>query len=269
MISGSGRPRPLNSFAEVQRWLSDEDLQCIYTYEYWNDINEERKKEWWIEDGDYDKCLRFLDRSNLLREYLQAQTYVEEMRSTQLKIADLAAGTGWTSALLSKVERVSEVHAVDISSHRLERLFPHSVKMLEGRPDKIRRYLGSFYDLRLPAQSMDVVFLSQAFHHADRPIDLMIECDRVLKQGGRIVLVGEHGIGTRRIVKRFLKTLLTKRKLLTSFRELFPPDPVLGDHYYLRSDYYFLFAAFGYAAKHRIASTGQTIFVGDKPISAM
>jgi ubiquinone/menaquinone biosynthesis C-methylase UbiE len=259
--NGSG---PTMQMKDVQRWLSDDEVRSIYTAAYWNDIKEEQKKEWWIEDGNYERCQLHLERSRLMSEYRQAEAFVRELSGGELKIADLAAGIGWTTALLSKVDNVAEVHAVEISTHRLERLFPHSVAMFNGRPEKISRYLGSFYDLRLSNESMDVIFLSQALHHADRPLRLMMECDRVLKPGGRIVVVGEHGIGLWRLFRRFVKVLLRDRRIETKFQKLFPPDAVLGDHYYRISDYYFLFSAMGYLAKHRIASTGQTIFVADK-----
>jgi ubiquinone/menaquinone biosynthesis C-methylase UbiE len=254
-------PRELT---EVQRWLSDDELKGIYTSSYWNDIEEERRKEWWIEDGDYARCRRYLESSKLIDEYAQAEAFIRAIPQDGLRIADLAAGIGWTSALLSKLDNVAEVHAVEISLHRLERLLPHSVAMFGGRAEKIRRYLGSFYDLQLPPQSMDLVFLSQAFHHADRPIKLMMECDRVLKTGGRIVMVGEHGVGPGWFIGRFLKALLRQRKIVMDFHRLFPPDPLLGDHYYRRSDYYFLFAAMGYTLKHQIAATRQTMFIADK-----
>ena len=254
----------LGELADVQRWLSDDELREIYTSSYWNDIEEEKKKEWWIEDGDYGRCRRYLETSKLMEEYQQAEAFIRAIPQDDLRIADLAAGTGWTTALLSKLDNVAEVHAVEISLHRLERLLPHSVAMFTGRAEKIRRYLGSFYDLRLPAKSMDLVFLSQAFHHADRPIKLMVECDRVLKPGGRIVMVGEHGVGGSWLMRRFFKALLRQRRIVTDFHQLFPPDPLLGDHYYRRSDYYFLFVAMGYTLEHRIAATGQTMFIADK-----
>jgi SAM-dependent methyltransferase len=255
------------ALAEVQRWLSEDEISQIYTAAYWNDIEAEKKKEWWIEGGDYERCRRYLRDSKLMLEYEQAEAFIREMPRRELRVGDLAAGTGWTSALLSRMDAVAEVHSVEISEHRIERLFPHSVTMFNGVGRKIRRYLGSFYDLKLPDAYLDVVFLSQAFHHADRPLQLMMECDRVLKAGGRIIMVGEHGIGVRRLIKRFAKTLLQQRRIVTDFRALFPPDPVLGDHYYRYSDYYFLFNAMAYDVKHRLASTGQTIFVADKGLS--
>jgi ubiquinone/menaquinone biosynthesis C-methylase UbiE len=254
-------PLPLS---DVQSWLTESELREIYTAAYWNDVEEEKKKEWWIEDGDYEKCRCYLERYGLLDEYRQAEGFIGDLPRAGLRVADLAAGIGWTSALISRIGSVAEVHAVEISRHRLERLFPHSVSMFAGRADKIRRYLGSFYQLQLPPQSMDVVFMSHAFHHADRPLQLLRECDRVLKPGGRILVSGEHEIGFRRLARRFLGALLRERRLVTDFRGLFPPDPVLGDHYYRYSDYCQLFEPLGYQLQHRVAGSGNGLYIADK-----
>lgn len=265
-VSEERTPAVGKGMTDVLRWLSDGDLNGLYTAAYWNDIEEERKKPWWIEDGEYDECRRYLAETGLMREYQLAEAFIRDIPRDGLKVMDLAAGIGWTSALLSKIDRVAEVHCVEMSSHRLERLFPHSIAMFQGSGAKIHRYLGSFYDLRMPEQSMDVVFLSQAFHHAHRPIRLMTECDRILKPGGRIVVVGEHRIGVHRVVSRFFSTLLRKGRIVTDFHDLFPPDPTLGDHYYRRSDYYLLFGAMGYRLQHRAAPTGNMIYVADKGV---
>jgi SAM-dependent methyltransferase len=248
----------------VEHWLSESDLSGLYTAAYWNDIDEERRKPWWIEDGDYDRCRRYLRESGLLSDYEAAEAFIRELRGGDLRIADLAAGIGWTSALLSKLDAVAEVHCVEISIHRLERLFPHSITMFEGQAPKIHRYLGSFYDLKLAERSVDVVFLSQAFHHADHPVKLLTQCDRVLRPGGRLLIVGEHHIGPWSIIRRFLSMLLRQRRIVTAFRDLFPPDGVLGDHYYRRSDYYLLLGSMGYRVRHRRAPTGDVIYVADK-----
>lgn len=261
----AGAPGPAaNGLDPVQSWLSETQLREIYTAAYWNDIEEERRKEWWIEDGDYARCRNYLEHSGLMREYEQAEAFIRGVPRPGLRVADLAAGIGWTSALLSRVENVAEVSAVEISRHRLERLFPHSVAMLSGRSDKIRRYLGSFYELRLEARSMDVVYLSHAFHHADRPQQLLTECDRVLRPGGRIIVAGEHEIGPRTIARRFAAVLLRQRRVVTDFRRLFPPDSLLGDHYYRRSDYRLMFGALGYSLQHRVAPSGNGLYIADK-----
>ncbi len=249
---------------EIVMWLSDEELESIYSSSYWNDIEEEKKKEWWIEDGNYEKCLDYLKSSKLLYEYQQSEKFINNFAGTSIKVADLAAGIGWTSALLSKLQKVREVHAVEISKHRINSLFAHSVKMLSGEEDKIYRYIGSFYDLKFEDESVDIIYMSQAFHHADKPLKLLLECDRVLKNNGRMILVGEHSFGLRSIIRRFLSILIRQNKVTTNFYEMFPPDQVSGDHYYRRSDYYFMFGAMGYDIKHQHLDSENVIYIADK-----
>lgn len=252
------------SMREIENWISNEELKLIYTSSYWNDIEEEKKKEWWIEDGDYEKCVNYLKSSGLLYEYEQSEKFINNFKRNTVEIADLASGIGWTSALLSKLPKVKYVHAVEISEHRLDSLFEHSVKMLSGDSNKIFRYLGSFYDLKFDDNSIDIIYLSQAFHHADQPLKLLYECDRVLKDDGRIILVGEHYIGIKRIVKRFLKVLITQKKVITNFYELFQAHPIMGDHHYRRSDYYFIFNSMGYLLRYEDLKNGHLIYIADK-----
>ncbi|MGE0268285.1 MAG: class I SAM-dependent methyltransferase [Candidatus Omnitrophota bacterium] len=249
---------------EIVCWLNDNDLEKIYSSSYWNNIEEEKKKEWWIEDGNYERCLTYLKSSRLLSEYEFSEKFISETRKENLVVADLAAGTGWISALISRLNNVREVRSVEISKHRLETLFEHSVRMLSGEPGKICRFLGSFYDLKFDTHSIDVIYLSQAFHHADKPFHLLNECDRVLKKGGRIILVGEHYFTWLRVIKRILVNLIRNGKWTTNFYELFPPDPVLGDHYYRCSDYYFMFRSMGYSIAHYSVSGDEVIYVADK-----
>ena len=249
---------------EIENWLSDEELKSIYTSSFWNNIEEEKKKEWWIEDGNYKKCLDYLNSSKLMYEYQESEKFIKEFSSESIKIVDLAAGIGWTSVLLSKLSNVKEVHAVEISKHRLGSLFEHSVKMLKGDSNKIFRYLGSFYDLKFDDKSVDIIYMSQAFHHADKPLKLLNECDRVLKDNGRIILVGEHFIGIKRIMRRFLANLIKRKEFTTNFYEMFTPDQELGDHYYRRSDYYFMFGSMGYSLKHQHLESENVIYIADK-----
>jgi SAM-dependent methyltransferase len=256
----------MNPLSDVQAWLSDDDLRSIYSAAYWNDVEEEQKKEFWIEDGDYDKCRLYLDSTKLLAEYFQAEGFIHEIGREGLEVADLAAGIGWSSALLSRNHCVARVHSVEISKHRLERLFPHCAAMFDADTQKIRRYLGSFYDVKIAAESVDVVFLSHAFHHANKPLKLLVECDRILKPNGRIIVVGEHRIGRAAILLRFASTLLRRRRYVADFRGLFPPDAVLGDHYYRHSDYKTMFNAMGYELTHAVAPTGYVTYVADKVV---
>jgi len=248
---------------EIKYWLTDADLESIYTSKYWNDIEKEKEKEWWIKDGNYKNCLNYLNSSGLLSEYQDSEKFIQELPK-EIVIADLASGIGWTSALLSKLPNVTEVHAVEISKHRLGILFENAIKMLKGEDQKIHRYLGSFYNLKFEDNSIDVIYMSQAFHHAEKPLALITECDRVLSKDGRIVLVGEHYMGPRQMIKKAIANLIRCRIKGWSFYEIFPPDKELGDHYYRVSDYYFLFNSMGYNLKHYHCKKGKVIYIADK-----
>jgi ubiquinone/menaquinone biosynthesis C-methylase UbiE len=249
----------------IESWLSEADLGSIYSAGYWNDIESEKKKPWWIEDGDYARCHDYLRDSKLMLEYQQSEGWIREMNRSALRVLDLAAGIGWTAALLSKLDCVDEVHAVEISVHRLERLFPHAVTMFEARADKIQRYLGSFYELKMPSASVDVVYLSQAFHHAERPLQLLVECDRVLKPGGRILLIGEPAVSAMQAARRFAGYTLRNRRLTFDFHRLFPTDRETGDHYYRRAEYFFMFQSLGYSVRQQKLGSGEYAYVADKP----
>jgi ubiquinone/menaquinone biosynthesis C-methylase UbiE len=252
----------------VQHWLDDGALRAIYSSQYWNDLAAERNKEWWIADGSetaYARLRAYLEESGLMEDYTVGEAYVSGMASAGLSIADLASGIGWTSSLLSKLPNVSRVHAVEISQHRLELLFPQAVKMFGGDWKKISRSLGSFYQLKLGDSSLDIVFLSSAFHHADNPLRLLTEVDRVLRPGGRLILIGESHISRVAVARRIAKMLLTRGRLMTNFFELFPPDNELGDHYYRESDYYLFAQMLGFRVlKYSVQRRSTAVVVLEK-----
>ncbi len=253
----------VDTLAPIERWVDDTFLNSIYSSQYWNDLEEEKGKEWWIADGSeaaFARLRGYLEGSGLLDDYRIAERFVAQLPRRDLTVADLAAGIGWTASLFSRLPNVASVHAVEISRHRLDLLLPQAVRMFGGDAAKVKRSLGSFYELKFPPQSLDVVFLASAFHHAANPLRLLTETDRVLRPGGYLILTGENVIGTWNIVRRMIRTLLRERRLCTNFYELFPPEEAMGDHYYRISDYYFFNQLLGYrvvsfdVSRHRTAT---------------
>jgi len=88
----------------------------------------------------------------------------------------------------------------------------------------------------------------------------------VLKDNGRIILVGEHFIGIKKGVRRFLANLIKRREFVLNFCEMFPPDQELGDHYYRRSDYYFMLGGMGYSVRHQRLKDESVIYIADKRV---
>jgi ubiquinone/menaquinone biosynthesis C-methylase UbiE/biotin operon repressor len=101
-----------------------------------------------------------------------------------LTVADLGAGEGTLSQLLAKNART--VIAIDNSPKMIE--FgsqlgkKHGFKNLEYR-------LGDIEDPPIAKNSVDLAILSQALHHAIHPQRAVTAARRILKRGGRLVIL--------------------------------------------------------------------------------
>ena len=99
-------------------------------------------------------------------------------------VADLGAGEGTLSQFLAR--RAKAVIAVDNSEKMVEfgaqLAREHGLNNLEYR-------LGDLEDPPLADASVDLVLLSQALHHASNPARAIVAAHRILKPGGRILLL--------------------------------------------------------------------------------
>jgi len=99
-------------------------------------------------------------------------------------IADLGAGEGTFSQLLAR--RSKKVIAVDNSEKMVEYgralAAKHGIKNLEYRQ-------GDLEDVPIKAGGVDLAFFSQSLHHAPHPERAVAEAMRILKPGGRIVVL--------------------------------------------------------------------------------
>jgi ubiquinone/menaquinone biosynthesis C-methylase UbiE len=101
-----------------------------------------------------------------------------------LTVADLGAGEGTLSQLLAKNAR--KVIAIDNSSKMVEfgsqLAKKHGFKNLEYR-------LGDIEEPPIANNSIDLAILSQALHHAIHPQQAIGAAHRILKRGGRLVIL--------------------------------------------------------------------------------
>jgi demethylmenaquinone methyltransferase/2-methoxy-6-polyprenyl-1,4-benzoquinol methylase len=115
-------------------------------------------------------------------------------------VLEIGFGTGHALVWLARaVGPCGKVHGIDLSDGMTavaEGLLRH-----EGVADHVEVRTGDATDLPYPADSMDAVFMSftlELFDTAEIPV-VLAQCRRVLKTGGRIVVVGmskegEHGV---------------------------------------------------------------------------
>ena len=101
-----------------------------------------------------------------------------------LVIADLGAGEGTVSLLLAR--RAKKVIAVDNSEKMVEfgsdLARNHRVKNLEYR-------CGDLEELPIKKGEADVALFSQSLHHAQHPARALAEAFRIVKPGGRVIIL--------------------------------------------------------------------------------
>ena len=101
-----------------------------------------------------------------------------------LVVADLGAGEGLLSELLAR--RGRKVIAVDnsekIVAFGAAKAKKNGLKNLEFR-------LGDLQNPPIEPESVDLVVLSQALHHAQDPAESIAACHRLLKPGGQIMIL--------------------------------------------------------------------------------
>jgi SAM-dependent methyltransferase len=115
----------------------------------------------------------------------------DSLLAAHATVLDLGCGAGWLAAMLSTRPGVDRVLAWDSSSTLLTDVLGDTVRLVGGDARKIEAVCGDFVPLVIEDRTVDVVAMSSAFHHADRPGRLLAEISRVLRDGGALVLLNE------------------------------------------------------------------------------
>ncbi len=102
-------------------------------------------------------------------------------------VADIGAGTGLFTRLFSEaVGKDGRVIAVDISQKFLDHIQKTS---REAGQRNVETLLCTADSTELPAESVDVAFICDTYHHFEFPLKTMTSLHRALKPGGRVILV--------------------------------------------------------------------------------
>jgi SAM-dependent methyltransferase len=283
-LPANGRPGPprmststvddlihgLPSELKGEVWLDSDAIGSVAYSKFWNDEDIERQKPWHVIANGFEK----------MDEYVASMGFVEDLTACVGRLRargkfvggtgiDVAAGVLWLLPLLFRIIKPDHVTCLEYSAHRLLKLGPEVLKRNGVPLAKVTLALGSFYDIKAPAGSMDFAVLCQAFHHADHPDQLIEQIAKVLKPDGVIIILGEDAVdwafkhdllhAIRYVAYRFLPAAFRRsflhspygapRSLIARSQDIFPPDPVLGDHAYIRREYGRIFAAHGFRAE--------------------
>jgi len=195
------------------------------------------------------------------------------MRGRDLRVLDLAAGTGWLSAYLSRFDEIGAIDALDSSRSNLEIMLPGVVERMGGIAAKIRPIRALFAPLLVEDGTYDLIVASSALHHAPRMADVLQECHRVVKPGGAMVLLNETPLDTARYLYKMARiglgitmqsirgTYVARSPSIASSGILY--DPYLGDVAYSFDQWRSVFAQTNWSC--RIIRTGLSSYKRPSP----
>ncbi len=103
-----------------------------------------------------------------------------------MTVADIGAGSGYHSALLSKMVGNGKVYAVDVEPEMIAYL--NDRIKLEGTKN-ILPVLSTEQKVSLPANSIDMMLLVDVYHEFSFPYEMALSMLEALKPGGKLVLV--------------------------------------------------------------------------------
>ena len=101
-------------------------------------------------------------------------------------IADIGAGSGYHSALLSKMVGSGKVFAVDVEPEMIAYL---NERINQEKLSRIVPVLSTEQKLYLPENTIDMMLLVDVYHEFSYPYEMALSMLAALKPGGKLVLV--------------------------------------------------------------------------------
>lgn len=114
-----------------------------------------------------------------------------------MAVADIGAGTGFYTRLFAKqVGNTGRVYAVDISQNFIKNILrtakTHGLNNIEG-------IVSTQQDSRLPANSVDLIFVCDTYHHFEYPQAILASIHQALRPDGQLIIIDfrkQHGVSS-------------------------------------------------------------------------
>ncbi|MEW6544090.1 MAG: class I SAM-dependent methyltransferase [Nitrospirota bacterium] len=138
--------------------------------------------------SDLKAYLEHLDRAERDKDQKPSQVIKALALRPGMAVADLGSGSGYfTRRFVEAVTETGKVYAIDVEPEMLAYVkdslvhlhVPYSAEFVLARPD----------DPKLPAESVDLVFLCNVYHHLDRRPAYFANVKAALRKGGRVAIL--------------------------------------------------------------------------------
>jgi len=114
-----------------------------------------------------------------------------------MAVADIGAGTGFYTRLFAKqVGNTGRVYAVDISQNFIKNIL--RTAKTQGL-NNIEGIVSNQQDSRLPANSVDLIFVCDTYHHFEYPQTILASIHQALRPGGQLIIIDfrkQHGVSS-------------------------------------------------------------------------
>lgn len=153
-----------------------------------------------------------------------------------MTVADVGAGTGLYTRLFAKtVGPKGKAYAVDISKKFIDNILRTA---REQGLNNVEGIVNTQTDTKLPANSVDLVFLSDTYHHFEHPQPIMASIHRALKSGGTLVVIDfrrEPGKSSQWVVEHTrLGKDEARREIEAAGFDLIEDRDLLKENYFLK-----------------------------------
>ncbi|MEK7164988.1 MAG: methyltransferase domain-containing protein [Patescibacteria group bacterium] len=133
---------------------------------------------------------------------------------------DLGGGIGCISSIIAQKNEVESINCVEYTED-LVKLCQPVIKqaILKDRAGKVISVVGDFNNLELPDGILDFAVSWDSIHHSYEPVKTLSECRRVLKKGGRLVIIDRaHNNSTPDVeIERMLNVVYDKEYLRKNY----------------------------------------------------
>ena len=136
------------------------------------------------------------------------------LKSTDV-VADIGAGTGYISQLLAQQVPEGKVLSVDVQPEMIALL---KQRIAKNKITNIQTQLGTEQSPELPAESIDIAIMVDAYHEFSYPHEMMAGIVAALKPGGRVVLAEYRGEDPKVFIKPHHKT--TQKQIQYELKDL-------------------------------------------------
>ena len=161
-------------------------------YRYWNDYDLEKKKAWFVTaDRINEQGRKAVLNAKSMGLYDDAVQMIPFIPPGGEGIS-LGCGTCWDAGLIINSLRPKRMTFLDYSRHRVLQMAPLMMKFFNvDDVTNIQLIHGTYYQVPTDDDSFDFITMSMALMMAQKPETLVRECYRILKNGGKVLIIGE------------------------------------------------------------------------------